>query len=611
MRVWSYVLLGLLFLGLAGPISAQQNAAPQALVLSREETDWLARHPVVRLGIDPSYGPYSFLDEKGELQGVVREFLTHIEQALGLRFEIVSNLDWPHLMEAVQQQRIDAVATVVRLPERDAFLEFTGIYLPTPLVVMTRNDTPQLRSLNELPNLRLTLVEGYSSSKQVMALNPAIRPFFVTTPLDGLRAVASGSADAYVGVLGVNTFLASQHGIANLKVNAAFDMADNGQRFGVRKDWPELAGLLDKALGTLPAQRRADIMQRWLPIQAGEIRRLSQPTLVTRLFPWLLGLFGLAAGAYLVVLLWNHRLKRELARERQELERLHSTLQALVEGSTDAIFVKDIEGRYIVGNRALAALLDRPITEIVGVDDHALFPPEVAERFRADDRRVMQRGATENYEETVVVGDKHLPYLTTKGPLLIDGKVEGVFGIARDISLLKQSASAVRISEERYRTLFEYAPDGIVIADRESYYLDANPAICRMLGYTRAELIGLHASDIVVGAEHLHIAPALTTIKDGKDYQREWQFRRKDGSTFVAEVIATLMPDGNLLGVIRDITGRMRAEQTLHDQLDELTRWQAVMLGREDRIQELKAEVNALLAGQGKPIRYPSQAEPS
>lgn len=329
MRVWSYVLLGLLFLGLAGPISAQQNAAPQALVLSREETDWLATHPVVRLGIDPSYGPYSFLDENGQLQGMVGEFLTHIEQTLGLRFEIVSNLDWPRLMEAVQQRRIDAVATVVRLPERDAFLEFTAIYLPTPLVVMTRNDTPQLRSLDELPNLRLTLVEGYSSSKQVMALNPAIRPFFVATPLDGLRAVASGSADAYVGVLGVNTFLASQHGIANLKVNAAFDMADNGQRFGVRKDWPQLAGLLDKALGIMPARQRADIMQRWLPIQASEIRRLSQPTLATRLFPWLLGLFGLAAGAYLIVLLWNHRLKRELARQRQELECLTDDIRQL------------------------------------------------------------------------------------------------------------------------------------------------------------------------------------------------------------------------------------------------------------------------------------------
>jgi PAS domain S-box-containing protein len=123
--------------------------------------------------------------------------------------------------------------------------------------------------------------------------------------------------------------------------------------------------------------------------------------------------------------------------------------------------------------------------------------------------------------------------------------------------------SALRASEERYRALFDYAPDGIVIADAESFYLDANASICRMLGYSHEELIGLHASDIVVPAEIEHVGPALETIKTKSEYHREWQFRRKDGSVFEAEVIASLMPDGNLMGMIRDITERKRAEEAL------------------------------------------------
>lgn len=111
-----------------------------------------------------------------------------------------------------------------------------------------------------------------------------------------------------------------------------------------------------------------------------------------------------------------------------------------------------------------------------------------------------------------------------------------------------------QIGEARYRALFEYAPDGILIADSESYYLDANASICQMLGYTRDELIGMHASDIVVQSEVEHIQPALIAIKAKSDYLREWQLRRKDGSVFNAEIIATTMPDGNLLGMIRDIT---------------------------------------------------------
>jgi PAS domain S-box-containing protein len=114
-----------------------------------------------------------------------------------------------------------------------------------------------------------------------------------------------------------------------------------------------------------------------------------------------------------------------------------------------------------------------------------------------------------------------------------------------------------------YRTLFDYAPDGIVIADSESYYLDANVSMCRMLGYTRSELIGLHALDIVVETKAARVDLALEAIKAKSDYRQEWQFKRKDGSVFAAEVIATTMPDGTLLGMVRDISERKAIEEKI------------------------------------------------
>ena len=127
----------------------------------------------------------------------------------------------------------------------------------------------------------------------------------------------------------------------------------------------------------------------------------------------------------------------------------------------------------------------------------------------------------------------------------------------------KHAEAELRESEGRYRTLFNYAPDGIVIADSESNYIDANPSICQMLGYPREMLIGLNASDIVAPTELSHIEPALRTIESAADYQREWLFRRRDGSTFPAEVLATKMPDGRLMGMIRDVTERSRALEAL------------------------------------------------
>ena len=132
-----------------------------------------------------------------------------------------------------------------------------------------------------------------------------------------------------------------------------------------------------------------------------------------------------------------------------------------------------------------------------------------------------------------------------------------------DITERKRAEMATQATDVRYRTLFEYAPDGIVIADRQGHFVDANGSICRMLGYSRDALIRLSASDIVVPAEVEHIGPALLLIVSASDYRREWQFQRKDRSVFSADVIATVMPDGNLLALIRDVTSRNQADEAI------------------------------------------------
>jgi PAS domain S-box-containing protein len=135
--------------------------------------------------------------------------------------------------------------------------------------------------------------------------------------------------------------------------------------------------------------------------------------------------------------------------------------------------------------------------------------------------------------------------------------------VARELAARNRALDLLRASEGRYRTLFDYAPDGILIADSEGRYLDANPGICRMLGYERDQLVGLQATDVVAPEETVHIEPALTAIGARTDYHREWRFRRRDGSTFDAEVIATQMPDGNILAMIRDITDRNKAVEAV------------------------------------------------
>ncbi|CAN5566521.1 hypothetical protein BH09VER1_BH09VER1_48370 [soil metagenome] len=140
-------------------------------------------------------------------------------------------------------------------------------------------------------------------------------------------------------------------------------------------------------------------------------------------------------------------------------------------------------------------------------------------------------------------------------------------------------------SEARYRSLFDYAPDGILISSPGGTYLDGNTSMCRMLGYTRDELIGLRATDIVAPAEVIHLESTIAAIQSHADHHREWLFRSKDGTLFPVDVMATLMPDGNMLGVIRDITERKQNEETLRlreTALDAVS--QSVLISDENRL---------------------------
>ena len=184
------------------------------------------------------------------------------------------------------------------------------------------------------------------------------------------------------------------------------------------------------------------------------------------------------------------------------------------------------------------------------------------------------RGIEDIYELTYIRKDgTSFPAVVSVTALRdVHGTIIGYLLIGTDNSARKQveeerlrAEEARRASEARYRVLFECAPDGIVIADSEGVYLDANGSICEMLGYRRDELIGLPSSKIVAETEFEHIGPALRDIKAKSPYHREWHFRRKDDSTFDAEVIATTMPDGKVLAMIRDVTERNNAELALRE----------------------------------------------
>jgi len=297
------------------------------------------------------------------------------------------------------------------------------------------------------------------------------------------------------------------------------------------------------------------------------------------------------------------RLRRERRQGELALKRSEEKLRLVTDNARVGLVMVDADRCYTFANNTYAEILDLPSPDIVGRRVADVLAPLYEAQIRARlDRAMAGERVTYELIRATPAGPRY--YTVKYEPTKMMGDASLVVVVITDITDRKQMEESLRASEARYRTLFECAPDGIVIADPESRYLDANNSACRMLGYSREELIRLGVADIVMPEEIQHIAPALTQIHGRRDYHREWQFRRKDGSTFAAEVIAAKMPDGNLLGMIRDVTERRLADQQIREQVAELLRWQEVMMDREDRVQALKGEVNTLLAQLNQPPRY-------
>ncbi|MBX3146779.1 MAG: PAS domain S-box protein [Gemmatimonadales bacterium] len=256
----------------------------------------------------------------------------------------------------------------------------------------------------------------------------------------------------------------------------------------------------------------------------------------------------------------------ERKRAQDRLAESERRYRELVEHANSIILRWNADGRITLLNEYGQRFFGFSADEILGRHVIGTIVPTTESGGR-DLRRLIEDicSAPESYEQSVNEnmlrnGDRVWIAWTNRIIRDAEGRLVEFLSIGTDITARRRAEEAQRASEARYRTLFEYAPDGILIADPESRYLDANPSICRMLGYARHELIGKLPVDILPPAELRRVAGTLSEIRDVGAHNQEWTFLRKDGSTFPADVIAAGTPDGNLIAVVRDVTERKAAD---------------------------------------------------
>lgn len=281
--------------------------------------------------------------------------------------------------------------------------------------------------------------------------------------------------------------------------------------------------------------------------------------------------------------------KKEEEKSRDQSEFISSLLDSIPE----IIFIKDVNGIYQGCNSEFACHVGRTKQEITGATDYDLYSKKMADFFRKNDRRMLEKGSSRHNEEWVSYPDGRTVLLDTLKTPYRDAEenIIGIIGVARDITDKKMAEEALLDAEERLRVVLGNLPGGLFVHDLQGRILMVNSSACQNTGYSREELLNMKVEDLDRQAVSKdQFTDIWQGLKEGETRTIESVHTRKDGSRYPVEIrmtASTLNGQPVIFPVAFDITDRKQAEHKLREKLKELEEARSSLMAVDDRRQAL------------------------
>ena len=262
----------------------------------------------------------------------------------------------------------------------------------------------------------------------------------------------------------------------------------------------------------------------------------------------------------------------KLAKAEGRLRESEEQQTDLLNNTSSVIYIKDLDGRHLFINRMYEKLFHVSDKDMQGKTDHDIFPKEMADAFRANDLKVIAADKLLETEEVAQQNGEIHTYISVKFPLKKDsGESYAICGISTDITEHKKTEDKLVILNEQlvaneawFKAITNQSTEGITVADLDGNYTFVNDAFCKMLAYSKEELLQMTVFEVKAAEQDTSSFARSKTSKEGLPIRVLLQ--RKDGTVFNAEVIGKNIEvngEQSVLGTIRDITEQVQAEERL------------------------------------------------
>ena len=260
--------------------------------------------------------------------------------------------------------------------------------------------------------------------------------------------------------------------------------------------------------------------------------------------------------------------------------RSQDMIEAIITNSPALIYVKDLEGRYLMINQRFAEVFQVAREAVIGKTDHDLFDEPSADAFRAMDRRALAADEPLTEEETIALADGPHTWLSVKSPLRDDsGEAHALVAISTDITDQRHAQHALLASEQRNRLIVESALDAVVTIASDGVITGWSPQAEKTFGWTGDEALGRPVDALILPERYraAHREGLARYIATGEarvlNTRLELAALDRDGREFPIELSITPVRMGEttcFTAFVRDITDRKLAETRLQAQRDRL-----------------------------------------
>lgn len=260
-----YLALLIFNLGLSADLVSAQNKVPKSVVtLTPEEKAWLKSHPRIVLG-GGQFPPLDFVDSDGKYKGIGPEYIDYLGDMIGVKFEYITG-DWADIIAKVKSREIDGIRILFKSKKREEYLNFTDPLENMDHTIVTRKSAPDYRTLSELLGKRLAVGKATRQYQYLRDNYPGIILVPHQSAESALLAVLNKEVDAHFSTYLTSGYAIDKRFIINLKFSPPITEVISQVGCGIRKDWPELVHILNRAIKAMPQKARRQIKNRYMAL---------------------------------------------------------------------------------------------------------------------------------------------------------------------------------------------------------------------------------------------------------------------------------------------------------------------------------------------------------